>query len=81
MGDPGVPIARKRRVGLSPERRIEMIKGVLPVVQVAMRERKKAVDASDAPRQAYHEKSLNDLKPGWLAKEYADWQTAGYPVI
>jgi hypothetical protein len=55
--------------------------GVLPVVRVAMRERKAAIDAADANKQARHEASLGKLKPGWLATEYAAWQAAGFPVV
>ena len=54
---------------------------VLFVVQVAIRERKRAIDALDAPAQTRIETELNALKPDWLATTYADWQAAGYPAI
>jgi len=54
---------------------------VLAVVRVAMRKRKAAVDAVDAPAQTRQETELNALKPDWLATSYADWQTAGFPAI
>jgi len=53
----------------------------LVVVQVAMRKRKQAIDATDTPAQLRAEATLNAIKPGWLANEWAVWQAAGYPVI
>ena len=47
----------------------------------AMKARRAAILATDAPAQARAEASLNALKPGWLAAEYADWAAAGYPAL
>jgi hypothetical protein len=55
--------------------------GVLFVVQVAMRQRKQAIDAVDAAAQARAEASLDKLKPDWLTTDWAVWQAAGYPPI
>jgi|WetSurMetagenome_2_1015567.scaffolds.fasta_scaffold27644_3 hypothetical protein len=55
--------------------------GVLFVVQVAMRQRKKAIDASDTAAQARAETTLNALKSDWLTTSWAVWQAAGYPTI
>jgi hypothetical protein len=54
---------------------------VLFVTQVAIRERKRAVDAVDAVAQARIEIELNALDPDWLTTVYADWQAAGFPAI
>jgi hypothetical protein len=51
------------------------------VTQVAIRERKRAVDAVDAPAQARIEIELNALDPDWLTTVYADWSNAGFPTI
>lgn len=51
------------------------------VTQVAIRERKLAVDALDTPRQTRIETELNALDSDWLTTVYADWQTAGFPTI
>jgi len=54
---------------------------VLFVTQVAIRERKAAVDAVDSPRQSRIEIELDALDSDWLTTVYADWQTAGFPTI
>jgi len=54
---------------------------VLPVVRVAIRKREEAINASDLNAQVRYEASLNAMKPGWLANEYAKWVSDGKPPI
>lgn len=51
------------------------------VVQVAMRKRKAAIDATDTAAQTRAETSLTALDSDWLSTVWVDWQTAGYPAI
>ena len=51
------------------------------VVQVAMRQRKAAIDALDTDAQTRAETSLTALDSDWLSTVWADWQAAGYPAI